>query len=528
MTAVRMYCFDQFPSRSTITTTHMAAEGYTDLDFTSSSSAGAFIASNKGRQSLGVNFNYIDASYAVGRTLRMFLKSARQLFGNPSVVTKGVFGIRVDITAMGYTAFSQASSLGLLWIEGTAADGGVMYNIPQGEHFIEIEIDFVNKTVSSYLNGNFKVQTSYPNLTLDSLLQISPNAAPPGRNVSGTIMYVTDMYFTYDNQDGDFAGRLGPCRVYNMPVEEIEVPASWKGFDETQQNYSLSDGTTWQAVPIVSKLASEGDFIDQWNIAVSPAFTGGGAQYVMGESGTRSYWTAGNAVPLSITYTFPEGRKASGYVLQSYTTSGFFDAWKFQGSNDGTNWVDLDTRTGMGAYFQAQASRVVAFKVPAGKIGVYKQYRLLSTANLSSGGYVQLYQFNLLAEPADLIDQVVRPALSRTVNNGVGDYDTPVLRTSIDGAEGSIGFKVPDIGVSDIVAVKLNVSARRDQGSAEHLVAKVKVGDKESAPVDYELKAHIEDHYPLANLQKVPNGAAWTKADLESLRVVLKTKRGAN
>jgi hypothetical protein len=59
-------------------------------------------------------------------------------------------------------------------------------------------------------------------------------------------------------------------------------------------------------------------------------------------------------------------------------------------------------------------------------------------------------------------------------------------------------------------------------------VAKVKVGADSTTPVDYELKAHTEEVKPFALLQKTPGGAAWTKESLESLRVVVKTKRGAN
>lgn len=532
MSVVNMFSFDQFPTRTPLSQAMFDAEDYSLL--TMSPSLGVIdIQTLNGRQWCTSTFSYTGTTAASWRWTRLSSgKTFRQAFGNPSVITKGVIAARIFITAVGKTIFDTAygTSSSFFWNQSSSVDGNMLGNIPAGEHFIECEFDFVNLKVRSYLNGALFAESSVPTLTLDQTFSLGFHAMYPGNGPSGVIGYTTDLYFTYDNQNGEIAGRLGPVKVYNTPVEEIEIPQSWKGGDDAIQTYALKDGGTWDAAVIFPKLSTESDFTGQYKIECTPALTTGTPNTLLGESVARAAWTATANAALTITISSPVARKVSGYVLQGYTLgSGFFDSWKFQGSQDGTTWVDLDVRApGQAAYFQAVANRVVAFKLTPDKVDSYKQYRLVSTGNALVSGRVDMFQFNVLTDPADLFDNNVRPALSRVANANISDYDSPVMRAAIDESEGAVGFKIPEIGPADILAVKVGIVARKDQGSSEHLVAKVKVGADETTPVDYELKSHAEGVLPLAMLQKAPGGAAWTKEALESLRVVMKTKRGAN
>lgn len=532
MSVTNMFSFDQFPTRSPLSQVQLDAEDYSLLAL-SGSLAAIDIAPLNGRQWAATTFIYIGVTQASWRWGRLSSgKTFRQAFGNPSVITKGVIAARIYINASGASIFSAAysTSASFFWNVSNSVDGNILSNIPVGEHFLECEFDFVNLKVRSYLNGTFYAETSVPTLTLDQTFSVGFHALFPGNVSPGIIGYTTDLYFTYDNQNGDIAGRLGPVKVYNTPVEEIEIPQSWKGADDTVQTYILKDGGTWDAATVFPKLATESDFVDQFKIECTPVLTAGTPNTLLGESLARAAWSAASNAALTITISSLAAKKVSGYVLQGYTLgSGFFDSWKFQGSQDGTTWVDLDVRApGQAAYFQAVANRVVAFKLTPDKVGSYKQYRLISTGNALVSGRIDMFHFNVLAEPADLFENNVRPALSRIANANINDYDYPVMRAAIDESEGAVGFKIPEIGPADILAVKVGIVARKDQGSSEHLVAKIKVGANETTPVDYQLKSHAEGILPLAMLQKAPGGAAWTKEALESLRVVMKTKRGAN
>ncbi|MNC03545.1 hypothetical protein D3C75_509560 [compost metagenome] len=530
MSVVNMFSFDQFPTRA-LTQAMLDAEDYSLMAM--NWSLGTLdVATLNGRQWCASTFSYIGVTQPSWRWTRLASgKTFRQAFGNPSVITKGVIAARIFITATGKAIFdtAYATTSSFFWNQSLSVDGNMLGNIPAGEHFIECEFDFVNLKTRSYLNGALFAESSVPSLTLDQTFTLGFHAMYPGSGPSGVIGYTTDLYFTYDNQDGEIAGRLGPVKVYNTPVEEIEIPQSWKGVDEFVQTYNLRDGGTWDACTIVPRFTSEGDFTNQFKIETTPPLSVGAPASMMAESNTRNYWTGvgGNTV-FTLNIAFTEPKKVSGYVIQSWNTVGCFDTWKFQGSNDGTSWVDLDTRSGQNAYFVAQTNRVVAFKLAPDKVGSYKQCRLVVTVSVASSGSVSVMQFNLLGEPADIFENNVRPALSRIANTSLTDYDFPVMRAAIDESEGAVGFKIPEIGPADILAVKVGIVARKDQGSSEHLVAKIKVGANETTPVDYTLKSHAEGILPLAMLQKAPGGAAWTKEALESLRVVMKTKRGAN
>lgn len=533
MSVVNMFSFDQFPTRGVITQQQLDTEDYALLAM-GPSAATIGIGPVNNRQWVQFNFQLQATTAQVWRFGRISTaKTFRQAFGNPSVVTKGVISCRINVTSIGFGIFSSliSTTASVLWDGSGSVDGNVLSNLPVGEHFLEFEVDFVNKSFKTYLNGTLFSDQSRAGLTLDTTFSLGFHAMYTGNYSQGIVGSMTDIVFIYDNQNGDVSGRLGPIKVLNTPVEEIEVPQSWKGADEYFKTYSLRDGGTWDACTIIPQLATDPDFINQFTLSTSPALGAGSLTGFLAETTTRNYWTTTAGTVLSMTIACAEAKKVSGYVLQSYGTNlGFFDSWKFQGSNDGTAWVDLDVRAaGQAAYFQQQTSRVVAFKLAPDKVGSYKQYRLVTTAIAVVTGRVEFYHFNLLTDPADIVENNVRPALNRVANASVTpDYDYPVMRAAIDESEGSFGFKIPDYGSADVIAVKVGVVARRDQGSSEHLIAKVKVGANETSPVDFELKAHAEGILPVATLQKAPGGAAWTKEALESLRVVLKTKRGAN
>jgi F5/8 type C domain len=99
---------------------------------------------------------------------------------------------------------------------------------------------------------------------------------------------------------------------------------------------------------------------------------------------TGTKWFAGNTVATgSIGYDFGAG---ATHVVSYYTITSANDwpgrdpaAWQFQGSNDGTNWTTLDTRTA-----QTFAARFRTNSYDCAMRGSYRSYRLNVTANSGS------------------------------------------------------------------------------------------------------------------------------------------------
>ncbi len=124
----------------------------------------------------------------------------------------------------------------------------------------------------------------------------------------------------------------------------------------------------------------------------STMFTGGtpslshagysnGLQVFVDNTGySTNEWDGGNA-PQWAQYGLPASHKAIAYDMvasASYYTGHFPKNWTIQGSNDGTNWVILDTRTNQSAGSARMRKRYV-IQSP----GTYTHYRLNITATNS-------------------------------------------------------------------------------------------------------------------------------------------------
>jgi hypothetical protein len=67
--------------------------------------------------------------------------------------------------------------------------------------------------------------------------------------------------------------------------------------------------------------------------------------------------------------------------------------WRFQGSNDGTTWITMDTQS-----HQSFPNRLQTFHYPVNNANTYQYYRLYVTANRGGSGYgTQLSELALMA-----------------------------------------------------------------------------------------------------------------------------------
>ena len=98
---------------------------------------------------------------------------------------------------------------------------------------------------------------------------------------------------------------------------------------------------------------------------------------------------------LYLQITFRTAQRVAAYQLTSANDAATRDPkdWKLQGSNDGTTWVDLDTRTG-----ETFPSRGLTKRYDYTNTTDYKIYRISITAN-GGNGLFQLAEWSLIKVP---------------------------------------------------------------------------------------------------------------------------------
>ena len=99
----------------------------------------------------------------------------------------------------------------------------------------------------------------------------------------------------------------------------------------------------------------------------------------------------------------PSAIRVAKYAIISSSNAGNETAapvnFVLAGSNDGTNWTTLVTRTGV-AWAPGPTSQRQEFTITAGNRGYYSQYRLLVTT-VNGAGVVQIQEMELLQQAAD-------------------------------------------------------------------------------------------------------------------------------
>lgn len=539
MSVPLMFGFDTLPLRTGLYAAHMKAEGFDQLDLISNVTAWQTTKIN-GRTWLTAQHSfYAPISSVVGRTFWLMARQLGELFGNPTPLTKGVVGLRIWVDQNFVDRYNAgAAGNNLLTINGAAVDGPLLSKFTVGEHFVEYEIDFVANTVKTYYDASLvNTYQAAGQFLFTHVLQLGMAAISQQSLATVNMLSFNDIYTTYDLQDGDISGRLGPVKVLPMVVDKSTRPANWSYADtDAMFNYFDYDQDATAGLftghCLIPRFTSEIDVAGQFKWDTVPLSTSPTISQRFNPAGVAGdSWPAPvAATKILANITFERAKKAAGYSLNGYSNNyGAFDDWTFEGSNDGLTWTVLDTRVGCASKIQL-GTKFYAFKIDPAKQGSYRYFRWNVSKVLvapQQAGRVYMGHFQILGDPADATLNEIYDGLTRSPNTTQTDMDYPVVRTGTDGSEGSFGFKVPDTGTSQILAVRMGVTGRRDQGSSEHMRARLKVGEAVTPERVIELKPHVERHELLPTVTKAPDGTAWTKASLESLQVVIKSKSGA-
>jgi hypothetical protein len=537
MSVVNMFGFEQLPIRPVFSAAHMAAEGYPllNVQLAGNSYSNVYTVNRNGTTRLRLQWLFAQSSgggYPRGAVV--FNRTGRELFGNPSVVTKGVLGFRIYIDAMLVQYKAAWSQAYFVLVDGTPLATDQLQNLSEGEHFIETEFDYANKVINTYINSTKVGSTPLSGLTLDSSIRLGAFANGAGNNPTIFVGDVSDIYLTYDNQNGEPSGRLGPVRVRPLEVDEATLPSTWTVSDPdaiSTYDYPVYGGAEIfkghrLLPPTTSELPIPGV------LEVIPSSPGATMTNIFGVGSYASFAGIVVGTPVTITAKFARPKKVSAYALQSFAaTWGFFNDWILQASNDGTTWTDLDTRTGLGAYFNNSSNRMGAFKLTPAKIGWYTQYRIRATTwinHSSTPSMLTVSHFQLLGDLADVIENAKTDIIARPFDTGlVNSMDTPVIRTGTDESSAEFGFKVPSFGLGDIMAVQVGLSARRDSGGEEKLLVKTSLGDIDGAEKTIVLQPHTTNLDVIEHRTVSHRGQPWTRTDLDNLKVIIKSKTGA-
>lgn len=157
-----------------------------------------------------------------------------------------------------------------------------------------------------------------------------------------------------------------------------------------------------------------------------------GTKPVSGGIPHNSVWDLASPIfPVWLRYDFPAAHAVRHYeVTGSGTSSGFLSApkdWIFQGSNNGTDWTDLDTVSGI-QFFNGETKKFLVDSP-----GSYLSYRLYITAGKSATnvGVVELAMFAA-------VDQSICATASYESQISQGDADAQAYALALADAAGQL------------------------------------------------------------------------------------------
>jgi regulation of enolase protein 1 (concanavalin A-like superfamily) len=288
---------------------------------------------------------------------------------------------------------------------------------------------------------------------------------------AGTIPDVTatagngNMTLRWNTGSGATAYRVKRATTAGGPYTTIVQSTPGTAYIDT----GLTNGTTYYYV--VSSLANSVESENSGEVSGTPTSsatlvsraTGGSAlanaekvteTAAMAFDGSTStkWYTDVNASTGWLQYQFGNGLawRITEYKITSASDVQQRDPkdWQFQGSNDGTSWTTLDTRTG-----ETFASRLLAKTYDLTNDTPYRYYRLNITANNGGSGYpIQLSEFALLSAPTDVGDKTP-PVLTLPSN---------MTRSASDSTGMTVTFSAT---ATDVVSGTLNVICEPASGS---------------------------------------------------------------
>ncbi|HMM39785.1 MAG TPA: discoidin domain-containing protein [Desulfovibrio sp.] len=147
-------------------------------------------------------------------------------------------------------------------------------------------------------------------------------------------------------------------------------------------NASANDKFTAFKEALVAHAQNKWPLVPQYAQWTTDICAGGTASASLGtaanafDNDEATFWSTSSTTNGWLRYDWPTGRRIWRYRFKTYPNSAKCPKnWTFEGSNDGTTWTVLDTRTGVTDYGETVVWRPY-YEIPEAKRGVYKMYRL--------------------------------------------------------------------------------------------------------------------------------------------------------
>lgn len=194
---------------------------------------------------------------------------------------------------------------------------------------------------------------------------------------------------SYTNGMGDsFAGSDG---IYASLSSNYAIES---GYLRNTITTGSAGGGNWgeNLIPTMTAATTAG-----WTASASSVYGGSQAAYLActtGSSWSANYWISAGAPTAWIQLQAPSATQIMGYSFGSCYNGHAPTAWKLQGSNDETEWTDLDNRSGIDWSGTAGVTAFKTFKLSAQ--ATYNYYRLYVTAS-TDNNYVGVTSFKLLS-----------------------------------------------------------------------------------------------------------------------------------
>lgn len=215
--------------------------------------------------------------------------------------------------------------------------------------------------------------------------------APQDQAVTSSLSLTAKWVRTYEEltkADFDEDG------VFNHVVtreEYIENVLTFMGLQLAEDPSTTPDGYTngTDVVPLMAAAATNGVTVSD-NGNLGTGYEGWRAF----DNNSNSRWGIGSTSGI-LTVALASAQKISGYTIRARNDTYLIDSpkdWTFEGSNDGTNWTVLDTRTGQTSWAM---NELKTFTVAYANVALYSYYRLNVTAN-QSGTDVSFSEMELL------------------------------------------------------------------------------------------------------------------------------------
>lgn len=327
--------------------------------------------------------------------------TGQYLFYSKTGLSMGVHNVTINIMNDG--------QFGLDAIDVDLA-GKILYSNEQSD---VSKMKIGDRIVAEYVSRTSGVLGSFKNLGTSSATPIPAGSAG---NPNGS------FYFYYVGRD--FRGRK-----ILIADRNIQSGMSWNILN----NAGIATGSgiqiTFSSIPTMTSNNAP------YGTVSASSFNAGNDPYKAfdGFDDSSGWATSTGVLTGWIAYNFGSAKKISQYKIknQNNGTTGVSRApknWTFEGSNDGTNWTVLDTRSNETSWIN---SNWKTFNVTSPSS--FSQYRINVSSNNGDPSYLCIGEIEMSESPTNYNYATMRLPTGGNASDAYGEWDTYIVNSTLNG-----------------------------------------------------------------------------------------------